>query len=136
MCWSRRRLSNLPSWIQRTLSPCMPGKFKPSLKWWDCLSEHQLACAFIDALFCVFTYILKPIYLATDPYLWTVLFETQTRPTWLSCALPPSPQHMFCDECISLWLNREKTCPLCRTVIADSVHKWKDGATSMHLQIY
>ncbi|MGH0159424.1 UNVERIFIED_CONTAM: hypothetical protein FKN15_037338, partial [Acipenser sinensis] len=52
------------------------------------------------------------------------------EPCLLAC------QHMFCDECISLWLNREKTCPLCRTVIADSVHKWKDGATSMHLQIY
>ncbi|XP_041096732.1 E3 ubiquitin-protein ligase RNFT1, partial [Polyodon spathula] len=50
------------------------------------------------------------------------------------CLLPC--QHMFCDECISLWLNQEKTCPLCRTVIADSIHKWKDGATSMHLQIY
>ncbi|NWU10994.1 RNFT1 ligase, partial [Cephalopterus ornatus] len=45
-------------------------------------------------------------------------------------------QHTFCEECISLWFNREKTCPLCRTVIADRVNKWKDGATSMHLQIF
>uniref|UniRef100_A0A8B9F9F1 E3 ubiquitin-protein ligase RNFT1 n=1 Tax=Amazona collaria TaxID=241587 RepID=A0A8B9F9F1_9PSIT len=45
-------------------------------------------------------------------------------------------QHTFCEECISLWFNREKTCPLCRTVIADHVNKWKDGATSMHLQIF
>ncbi|XP_061103465.1 E3 ubiquitin-protein ligase RNFT1 isoform X2 [Conger conger] len=45
-------------------------------------------------------------------------------------------QHIFCDECISLWFNREKTCPLCRTVITDKVHKWKDGATSPYLQIY
>ncbi|NXW66425.1 RNFT1 ligase, partial [Eurystomus gularis] len=45
-------------------------------------------------------------------------------------------QHTFCEECISLWFNREKTCPLCRTVISDHVNKWKDGATSLHLQIF
>ncbi|XP_050976915.1 E3 ubiquitin-protein ligase RNFT1 isoform X1 [Labeo rohita] len=45
-------------------------------------------------------------------------------------------QHIFCEECIAQWLNQERTCPLCRTVITDKVHKWKDGATSAHLQIY
>lgn len=45
-------------------------------------------------------------------------------------------QHIFCEECISHWFNQEKTCPLCRTVITDKVHKWKDGATSSYLQIY
>ncbi|KAJ8267250.1 hypothetical protein GJAV_G00140350 [Gymnothorax javanicus] len=45
-------------------------------------------------------------------------------------------QHIFCEECISLWFCRERTCPLCRSVITDKVHKWKDGATSPHLQIY
>lgn len=45
-------------------------------------------------------------------------------------------QHIFCDECIALWFNREKSCPLCRTVITEKVHKWRDGVTSPHLQIY
>lgn len=45
-------------------------------------------------------------------------------------------QHIFCEECIALWLNQDKTCPLCRTVITDKVHKWKTGATSAYLQIY
>ncbi|XP_051971611.1 E3 ubiquitin-protein ligase RNFT1 isoform X1 [Xyrauchen texanus] len=45
-------------------------------------------------------------------------------------------QHIFCEECIAQWFNQEKTCPLCRTVITDKVHKWKDGATSAYLQIY
>ncbi|KAL0994396.1 hypothetical protein UPYG_G00121710 [Umbra pygmaea] len=45
-------------------------------------------------------------------------------------------QHIFCSECIALWFNREKTCPLCRTAITDKVHKWRDGATSPYLQIY
>lgn len=45
-------------------------------------------------------------------------------------------QHIFCDECIALWFNREKSCPLCRTVITEKVYKWRDGDTSPHLQIY
>ncbi|XP_017572952.1 E3 ubiquitin-protein ligase RNFT1 [Pygocentrus nattereri] len=45
-------------------------------------------------------------------------------------------QHIFCEECIALWFNQEKTCPLCRTIITDKVYKWKDGATSPYLQIY
>ncbi|KAM9729337.1 E3 ubiquitin-protein ligase RNFT1 [Menidia menidia] len=45
-------------------------------------------------------------------------------------------QHIFCDECIALWFNREKSCPLCRTVITEKVYQWRDGATSPHLQIY
>ncbi|TNM84660.1 E3 ubiquitin-protein ligase RNFT1 [Takifugu rubripes] len=45
-------------------------------------------------------------------------------------------QHIFCDECIALWFNQEKSCPLCRTVITQKVYKWRDGATSSHLQIY
>ncbi|KAF7666265.1 hypothetical protein LDENG_00113300 [Lucifuga dentata] len=45
-------------------------------------------------------------------------------------------QHIFCDECIALWFNREKSCPLCHTVITEKVYKWRDGATSPHLQVY
>ncbi|XP_076025096.1 E3 ubiquitin-protein ligase RNFT1 [Genypterus blacodes] len=45
-------------------------------------------------------------------------------------------QHIFCDECIALWFNREKSCPMCRTVITEKVYKWRDGATSPHLQVY
>ncbi|KAM6465080.1 E3 ubiquitin-protein ligase RNFT1 [Liasis olivaceus] len=45
-------------------------------------------------------------------------------------------QHIFCEECIALWLNREKTCPLCRTVLSSHINKWYDGATSAQLQLY
>ncbi|MEQ2159070.1 hypothetical protein GOODEAATRI_018787, partial [Goodea atripinnis] len=54
----------------------------------------------------------------------------------LTCFASSAVQHVFCDECIALWFNREKSCPLCRTVITDKVYKWRDGATSPHLQIY
>ncbi|XP_053563314.1 E3 ubiquitin-protein ligase RNFT1 [Bombina bombina] len=53
-----------------------------------------------------------------------------TKPIVLLC------QHIFCEECISLWFNREKTCPLCRTVISDHIYKWNDGATSLQLQLF
>ncbi|KAM4796307.1 E3 ubiquitin-protein ligase RNFT1 [Rhinophrynus dorsalis] len=53
-----------------------------------------------------------------------------TKPTVLVC------QHVFCEECISLWFNREKTCPLCRIVIFSQNHKWKDGATSLQLRLF
>ncbi|XP_068186790.1 E3 ubiquitin-protein ligase RNFT1 [Antennarius striatus] len=45
-------------------------------------------------------------------------------------------QHVFCDQCVALWFNREKSCPLCPTLITEKSHKWRDGATSSHLQIY
>ncbi|XP_069827890.1 E3 ubiquitin-protein ligase RNFT1 isoform X2 [Dendropsophus ebraccatus] len=53
-----------------------------------------------------------------------------TKPTLLIC------QHIFCEECIALWFNREKTCPLCRTVISSHNYKWKDGATSLQLRLF
>lgn len=45
-------------------------------------------------------------------------------------------QHVFCEECLCLWLDRERTCPLCRSVAVDTLRCWKDGATSAHLQVY
>nr|XP_012612079.1 RING finger and transmembrane domain-containing protein 2 isoform X3 [Microcebus murinus] len=45
-------------------------------------------------------------------------------------------QHVFCEECLCLWLDRERTCPLCRSVAADTLRCWKDGATSAHFQVY
>ncbi|XP_054899615.1 E3 ubiquitin-protein ligase RNFT1 [Poeciliopsis prolifica] len=45
-------------------------------------------------------------------------------------------QHIFCDECIALWFNRDKSCPVCHTILTDKVYKWRDGATSPHPQIY
>lgn len=31
-----------------------------------------------------------------------------TRPVQLGC------RHAFCEECIGEWLERERTCPMCR----------------------
>ncbi|XP_004910560.1 RING finger and transmembrane domain-containing protein 2 isoform X2 [Xenopus tropicalis] len=45
-------------------------------------------------------------------------------------------QHVFCEECLCLWFDRERTCPLCRSVAVETVRLWKDGSTSAHFQVY
>ncbi|XP_075424231.1 E3 ubiquitin-protein ligase RNFT2 isoform X2 [Ascaphus truei] len=45
-------------------------------------------------------------------------------------------QHVFCEECLCLWFDRERTCPLCRTVAVENLRLWKDGTTSAHFQVY
>ncbi|XP_042299675.1 RING finger and transmembrane domain-containing protein 2-like isoform X2 [Sceloporus undulatus] len=47
-----------------------------------------------------------------------------------------TPQHIFCEECLCLWFDREKTCPLCRSVAVETLRCWKDGTTSAHFQVY
>ncbi|XP_068102087.1 E3 ubiquitin-protein ligase RNFT2 isoform X1 [Hyperolius riggenbachi] len=45
-------------------------------------------------------------------------------------------QHVFCEECLCLWFDREKTCPLCRSIGVETLRLWKDGSTSGHFQVY
>uniref|UniRef100_A0AAR2LXR4 RING-type domain-containing protein n=1 Tax=Pygocentrus nattereri TaxID=42514 RepID=A0AAR2LXR4_PYGNA len=45
-------------------------------------------------------------------------------------------QHVFCEDCLCLWFDRERTCPLCRAVVVETPRSWKDGTTSAHFQIY
>ncbi|KAK0143265.1 RING finger and transmembrane domain-containing protein 2 [Merluccius polli] len=45
-------------------------------------------------------------------------------------------QHVFCEDCLSLWFDRERSCPLCRSSVIESLRCWKDGTTSAHFQIY
>ncbi|XP_019741274.1 E3 ubiquitin-protein ligase RNFT2 isoform X2 [Hippocampus comes] len=45
-------------------------------------------------------------------------------------------QHVFCEECLSSWLDRERACPLCRATVLETLRCWKDGTTSAHFQIY
>mmetsp|Transcript_15267 Transcript_15267/g.22850 ORF Transcript_15267/g.22850 Transcript_15267/m.22850 type:complete len:496 (+) Transcript_15267:2-1489(+) len=40
--------------------------------------------------------------------------EKMISPVKLSCA------HVFCEQCISAWLQRERTCPLCRAIVSSS----------------
>uniref|UniRef100_A0A0N5A334 RING-type domain-containing protein n=1 Tax=Parastrongyloides trichosuri TaxID=131310 RepID=A0A0N5A334_PARTI len=47
-----------------------------------------------------------------------------TSPIKLDC------NHIFCKECISTWLDRKDTCPLCRTMINTFKNEHKDGQTT------
>ncbi|ELT97954.1 hypothetical protein CAPTEDRAFT_184542 [Capitella teleta] len=52
-----------------------------------------------------------------------------TDPVLLTCT------HIFCEDCVSLWFDRERTCPMCRANIVDNP-EWRDGSTSGKLQVY
>ena len=44
-------------------------------------------------------------------------------------------QHIFCEDCISLWFDRERTCPMCRAkVVADPT--WRDGSTATYVILF
>ncbi|XP_075881942.1 E3 ubiquitin-protein ligase RNFT2 isoform X2 [Nelusetta ayraudi] len=45
-------------------------------------------------------------------------------------------QHVFCEDCLCLWFERERTCPLCRSTVVEAPRCWKDGTTSAHFQVY
>lgn len=49
--------------------------------------------------------------------------------TMLSCT------HIFCEECVTVWFDRERTCPMCRAQIADDP-TWRDGSTSLLIQVF
>lgn len=40
-----------------------------------------------------------------------VCMETLNHPVRLEC------NHIFCEECISQWLETESTCPICRSAV-------------------
>ncbi|XP_061817680.1 E3 ubiquitin-protein ligase RNFT1 isoform X1 [Nerophis lumbriciformis] len=80
-----------------------------------------------------------------DKHTWTVATRSQCVEAGDVCSICQADfkepqallcQHIFCAECIALWFQRERSCPLCRTVITDKVYVWRDGATSPHLHIY
>ncbi|XP_032823424.1 E3 ubiquitin-protein ligase RNFT2 [Petromyzon marinus] len=45
-------------------------------------------------------------------------------------------RHVLCAECMALWCDRERACPLCRVLISPCAPRWRDGSTSAHLQLY
>ncbi|CAL8467079.1 g6615 [Coccomyxa elongata] len=52
--------------------------------------------------------------------------DTMSMPIKLTCS------HLFCDTCISTWLARERTCPMCRTIVRPAgTMGCTDGSTSL-----
>lgn len=53
-----------------------------------------------------------------------------SRPLLLPC------QHIFCENCVLQWFDRQNTCPLCRSAIENYAPKWRDGSTATWPQIF
>lgn len=52
--------------------------------------------------------------------------EPPNSPIKLCCG------HVFCDKCVGEWLERERTCPMCRsTVRHDTLQSYGNGTTSL-----
>lgn len=44
-------------------------------------------------------------------------------------------KHIFCEACVLTWLDRERSCPLCRAEITDDPI-YRDGHTTHFIQLY
>ncbi|CAA7051158.1 unnamed protein product [Microthlaspi erraticum] len=57
--------------------------------------------------------------------------EKMHTPVLLRC------KHMFCEDCVSEWFERERTCPLCRALVKPAdLKSFGDGSTSLFFQIF
>uniref|UniRef100_K3X9N8 RING-type domain-containing protein n=1 Tax=Globisporangium ultimum (strain ATCC 200006 / CBS 805.95 / DAOM BR144) TaxID=431595 RepID=K3X9N8_GLOUD len=67
----------------------------------------------------------------------SICYESMHLPVKLSCS------HMFCEECVMEWFDRERSCPLCRASVATSLREqdevkpqFLDGSTSLFPQLF
>ncbi|XP_028796162.1 E3 ubiquitin-protein ligase RNFT1-like [Neltuma alba] len=57
--------------------------------------------------------------------------EKMHAPVLLRC------KHIFCEECVSEWFERERTCPLCRALVKPAeLRTFGDGSTSLIFQLF
>lgn len=57
--------------------------------------------------------------------------EKMHAPILLRC------KHIFCEDCVSEWFERERTCPLCRALVKPAdIKSYGDGSTSLFLQLF
>ncbi|XP_051143698.1 uncharacterized protein LOC127260080 [Andrographis paniculata] len=46
-------------------------------------------------------------------------------------------KHIFCEDCVSEWFERERTCPLCRALVRPpDLQSYADGSTSLLFQLF
>merc|ERR550519_44411 len=55
--------------------------------------------------------------------------DSYQEPTMLKCS------HIFCEECVATWFDRDTTCPMCRAKVTEDP-SWRDGATSQFIQLF
>jgi len=60
-----------------------------------------------------------------------ICHEQMKSPIRLHC------NHLFCEECVLEWFERERTCPLCRAVVRSAgLRSYGDGSTGLLLQVF
>ncbi|XP_076894107.1 uncharacterized protein LOC143546295 [Bidens hawaiensis] len=57
--------------------------------------------------------------------------EKMQAPIILRC------KHIFCEDCVSEWFERERTCPLCRALVRPAdIRTFGDGSTTLFFQLF
>ncbi|KAG6416019.1 hypothetical protein SASPL_123440 [Salvia splendens] len=57
--------------------------------------------------------------------------EKMHAPIFLRC------KHIFCEDCVSEWFERERTCPLCRALVRPAdLQSYGDGSTNLFFQLF
>ncbi|KAK6121965.1 hypothetical protein DH2020_044294 [Rehmannia glutinosa] len=57
--------------------------------------------------------------------------EKMHTPILLRC------KHIFCEDCVSEWFERERTCPLCRALVRPAdLRSYGDGSTNLFFQLF
>ncbi|KAL5569674.1 hypothetical protein UlMin_026249 [Ulmus minor] len=57
--------------------------------------------------------------------------EKMQSPILLRC------NHIFCEDCVSEWFDRERTCPLCRALVKPpDIRTFGDGSTNLLFQLF
>ncbi|KAK3022373.1 hypothetical protein RJ639_047347 [Escallonia herrerae] len=57
--------------------------------------------------------------------------EKMHAPILLRC------KHIFCEDCVSEWFERERTCPLCRALVRPAdLRSFGDGSTTLFFQLF
>ncbi|KAL3633550.1 hypothetical protein CASFOL_022312 [Castilleja foliolosa] len=57
--------------------------------------------------------------------------EKMHAPILLRC------KHIFCEDCVSEWFERERTCPLCRALVRPvELRSYADGSTNLSIQLF
>lgn len=67
---------------------------------------------------------------ASENAICSICHDELSSPVVLAC------KHIFCEECVGEWLEREQTCPLCRAVVSSVTGYQSDGTTPLMCQLF
>ena len=112
-CMSAIRNFEDSTWVTMRQKRPLPHDKSPLLA----LPQNKMGCSWAGHAECA---TLDCVLLLQDP---------MTRPLQLQC------KHAFCEACITEWLERELTCPMCRTQIKAPGNEFKSGSISLFPQI-